>query len=715
MQKRVILGFTIAFVVILIAPWAGKAQAQATPPSSVSVLVQFHPGLVYDVYGSSPSQALVVLNGNLSDIPRTTPFLITTNLKLVTGILNATVNGQTEVRNLSPGRPNVTGPINTYALTLPAHITRFELSIQGTEGGFSFLWRYLVPAPYVQIAGLPVTSQVPDQVAIPSGTVLSHEYGPGGSVLALSYYLIGRSNGEALYSIPYNVGVMEFQSNLFLPASIAITSVSLIVVALLALNFFEAGRRIVLPMRQWFDKLNLFVSKHLSRLSPRFKLRAVVQPRKFLALFVLCALVMAAGAAVGGPDPRIKALIISDPANAPGIANSLQQVAGNTQVTIPSQDPGDFAVMSSEGAFNVVVISNYPVAQLHEFTSFILPSLGNVPIIIVDKSANANLSIAVMSLYPGQVYRVQNASSLSATEMQTLSGPVISAHRTNELGLQLSVGGFQTLLAVEGVLSFVLVFLGWAYLGSLASEPTPRTDLSNLVRVVSAGVFVFIFSETVYIATSSLLALPLSLHAVTSGAHDLTAVGVIGFGGGSTPRLAAGVLGVLVGLIVPTGSRISRNDFLLIAGVLLVLVANPLTAGQFLYEGMLFFVGPYWTAVGTALSASLSVKGFLYGIGGVFGGNVSPVYLMSAGKILYFAGVVPLAFLPRMGKLTGALTALGVALLIGDGGVRVGEMTPTKTVIAVIPGVVAGFAIAAILLALAAAELYARGNWRFRR
>ncbi len=52
--------------------------------------------------------------------------------------------------------------------------------------------------------------------------------------------------------------------------------------------------------------------------------------------------------------------------------------------------------------------------------------------------------------------------------------------------------------------------------------------------------------------------------------------------------------------------------------------------------------------------------------------------------------------------------------MIGDGGVRVGEMTPDKTVIAVVPGLVAGFAFAAVILGLAAIEKYVRGNWKSR-
>jgi hypothetical protein len=233
--------------------------------------------------------------------------------------------------------------------------------------------------------------------------------------------------------------------------------------------------------------------------------------------------------------------------------------------------------------------------------------------------------------------------------------------------------------------------------------------------LIGAGLFVFFFSETIYVVTSSILAVPLSLHAVNSDAHDVTAIGLLGFGGGSTPRLAAGFLGVLIGAVGAEGGlRVKKADFALIAGVALILLANPLYIGQYLYQGilLLFPLGNY--AFGTAFSNSLSLKGFIYGFGAALGGDASPVYLLSAGKILFFAGLIPLAYLKRMGRTTTVLALLLVALMIGDGGVRVGEMTPDKTVIAVLPGLVAGFAFAAVILGLAAVEKYVRGNWKSR-
>ncbi len=251
---------------------------------------------------------------------------------------------------------------------------------------------------------------------------------------------------------------------------------------------------------------------------------------------------------------------------------------------------------------------------------------------------------------------VGNAANLTGPEQTTLKLQLSLNQRTNILGISLSNGEFKVLLAVEAVLSMVLVLLGWAYLGSLTSESRTTTDLSHLVMLIGAGVFVFFFSETIYVVTSSILAVPLSLHAVNSDAHDITAIGLLGFGGGSTPRLAAGFLGVLMGAVGAEGGlQVKKADFALIAGVALILLANPLYIGQYVYQGilLLFPLGNY--AFGTAFSNSLSLKGFIYGFGAALGGDASPVYLLSAGKILFFAGLIPLAYLKRMGRTTTVL------------------------------------------------------------
>jgi hypothetical protein len=106
------------------------------------------------------------------------------------------------------------------------------------------------------------------------------------------------------------------------------------------------------------------------------------------------------------------------------------------------------------------------------------------------------------------------------------------------------------------------------------------------------------------------------------------------------------------------------------------------------------------------------VKGFIYGFGEALGGGVTPTYVLSAGNVIFFAGLAPLAYLKRMSRTTTAFALIVVALMIGDGGVRVGQMTTEQTTIAIVPGLVAGFAFAVILLAIDLVEKFVRGNWK---
>jgi hypothetical protein len=692
---------------------ANPAHAQPTSVSvglSAVVTEQIQP--LYDVYGGNTNQVNISISGSTFFVSGTS-FTMTTLLKpTMTGNLNAT----------STVSPPSGGEYITTITPTPGTLS-FNVTFSGHESGSSFLWRYLAAMPYVAFSGVSIP-YLQYYITIPSGTVLSQVYDGRGGTLPLSYVTGCRSEaGQEKCNVLSSAesGLLIYQSSSFLPASVAITVAALAVVALAALNLFAQGRQLLGTFsRQLKLGLRTIVGA-IPFLGSRkgFRFRNLFQPRKLLALFILCALVMVALGAVGGPDPRVKAYVIAgDSTQTNAIQSELQALVpgGNVQVLTPTQDYTDFDVMSSVGQFNIIVFSNYTPAEISQVSGFILPSLGNVPIIMVDNTAVDNSTNKVIAtLYPDQVLPVGNAAALTGQEQNALRLQLSLTQRTNILGVSLSNGEFKVLLAAEAVLSMVLVLLGWAYLGSLTSESRTTTDLSHLVMLIGAGLFVFFFSETIYVVTSSILAVPLSLHAVNSDAHDVTAIGLLGFGGGSTPRLAAGFLGVLIGAVGAEGGlRVKKADFALIAGVALILLANPLYIGQYLYQGilLLFPLGNY--AFGTAFSNSLSLKGFIYGFGAALGGDASPVYLLSAGKILFFAGLIPLAYLKRMGRTTTVLALLLVALMIGDGGVRVGEMTPDKTVIAVLPGLVAGFAFAAVILGLAAVEKYVRGNWKSR-
>jgi hypothetical protein len=716
-RRAVLPGLALGAVLFMLLVASAATPAHAQPSVSqngVTLTVRSTP--TYDATGSSGATIRAEFGSSSPSSNQIGTFTVATDFA-------ATVNG-TAIENGN----NVTllgvssvARSDTYSITVPLGTTSFEISVLGTESGAAFLWRYLISVPAIQVlepggAGLLTTTYF----VVPSGTIVSQVYAYGGGTLPVGDASENSStSGLIKYEISGGTGLLIFQSSAFLPASIAITVCALAVLALAALNLFAAGR-------QFSDKTigklragvnNLRTRMRLPGLGRGFSFRKLFQPRKLLALFILCGIVMVAVGVLGGPDPQVKAYVIAGNQNSVTlIQDQLQHVAGNVQVVTPSDDYSDFAVMSSVADFNLVVFSSNSTAQLNDVDPFVLPSLANVPVVVIGNSTTTPaFRLQVEAVYPAdQIVFVNNTAAMTGPEMTQLAIQLSGNARTNVLGLNVSAADFKLILGLEALLSMVLIFLGWAYLGSLTSESRSMSDLSHMVVVVAAGIFVFFLSESLYVTTSSLLAFPLSLHAVNSGAQ-ITAISLLGFGGGSTPRLAAGFLGVLIGAVgAETGSTFKKTDFALVGGIALILLANPLYLGKLVFQGILLFYPIGSLAFGDAFSTSLTIKGFVYGIGSALGGGLNSTFVLSAGKMLYFAGLVPLAYLKKMGRTTSVIALLFAALIIGDGGVRIGEMTPDKSEIAVLPGLVVGFAFAVVILAMAAIEKYVRGNWRSR-
>ena len=688
-------------------------QANAQPNSSstngATVIVQSTP--TYDVIGSNVAQINATIRESSLSLSGNETLTITTDFGAT---LNATAVESGIAEHLQYTSPSP----ETYSVDIPKDVTSFDISVQGTEGGATFLWRYIITVPFVVATGLPgINILTTTYFIVPSGTVASQVYGYSGATVPSSdVYQNSTASSGITYGVVTGAGILVFESSAFLPASVAITVCALLVVGLAALNLFAPGRQF---FDETLERLKAVVESvrkalRLPRSRSGFSFKKLLQPRKLLALFILCGIVMVAIAALGGPDPQVKAFVVAEPKEASAIQSQLQPVAGNVQVVTPAEDYSDFAVMSSVGDFNLVVFSSYP--QLNDISGYVLPSLVNVPVILMDNGTTSAFQAQVRASDPnGLIYNITNsATHLTSPEQSQLAFYLSLNSRTNDLGMKVSPTDFKLILVFEAVLSIVLVFLGWAALGSLTSESRLMSDLSHMVIVVAVGIFVFFFSESLYVATSSLLAFPISLHAVNSGAH-ITAISLLGFGGGSTPRLAAGFLGVLVGAVgAETGQKFRKTDFALVLGIALILVANPLYIGRLVFQGILLLYPIGSLAFGQAYTSSLTLKGFIYGVGSALGGGVTPTYLLSAGSILYFAGLVPLAYLKKMGATTSVIALLFAALILGDGGVRVGQMTPDGSEIAVLPGLFLGFAFAVVILAFAAIEKYVRGNWRSR-
>ena len=702
--------FVIALLLTCTSPATNALAPTSTafPRLSIAVNTQLDPK--YSVFGSTSSGVTAIVNGTGLDVKTPTQLTLQTNIRILTLQPTFVALGKTGFLSFT------TSPIGggvQYVFLLPTNTSSIYILIHGTQGGSTFLWRFVFNVPFLSESGLSVPVDYTSTVTIPSGSEPSQLFDSlGGTLPGSAAFQVGSSSGNPSYTLNGAVSLMIVQSTLFVPVAIVVSAVAVVVFAIAALNLFPPARlvigrvkaRIVTLVRRPLDSIP-------KTAKPSIHLKEVFQPKKLLVLFLVCSIAMVSLAAFAGPDPRVKAYVIADPSSVPQIRNNLAAIAGSVLVVTPSDDYSDFSTMASVGMFNIVIISNYPTLGLPQVSEFVLGSLPDVPVIVVDSSAASSFVNQINALYPGRVTTIGSAANMSVPDQQLIAQLLTSNARSNVFGLHIGTTTFKLLLALEAVLSFALIFLGWAFLGSLISSSGLQSDIYSVTSYITSGIFVFVFSEIIYIVTSSLLAMPISLHAVLSGSHDITAVGLLGFGGGSTPRLAAGVIGILAGVALTSGGpKLERTELALVSGMAVFLLANPFSIGQYVYSALLLFVGNY--SFGTAYTSSQSLKGFIYGVGSLLGGGVSPTYLMSAGKMLYFAGLVPLAYVRRMSRTTTTFLVLVAAVLIGDGGVRVGEMTPYKTVIAVIPGLVIGFAFAAAFIGLAAIEKYGRGNWR---
>ena len=625
----------------------------------------------------------------------------------------------------------VAATAKSFVIIIPSNATSAEILIQGNGGGQSILGRMATVVPFVSVQSSLPSFASSLNIITPRGDIISQTYGGfaaseiEGSVLEANPTptTIGAPAGEWLYVVPFPVTTIVLQPSWFGTLSLVLIVIAAAVVALAAIGLFGKGRAVLKSLlatiTRILDKIYSPILKltHSKSNRPNYSnLKSLLlDSKRLLVLFLACGMIMISVAALSGPDPTFKAYVIATPAELPQIQTQLENIVqGNVQIITPSQDYNDFEVMSNVGTFNMVVVSQYSTLQLQNVGGSVLPFFRNVPIIVMDNSSDPTFASQIRALYP-EVISIGSITAPNQTEVKDISLAVQLNQRQNILGLQISNGGFQEILATEGGLSFVLFFLGALFLGAKVTEVSNKSGedktLFRIAQVAVYGIFVFYFTEAVYVVTSSTLAFPLSLHAVVSGATSITAVGLFGkiahlpLGGGTTPRLVSGALGFFIGAYAVGSNRLfNKYSLALITGIVLILLLNPFYVGVVLYQIILLFVGSVST--GFAASSALTFKGFLYGYGLGLGGDVSSASLLSAGKILYFAALAPLAFIKKMGKTTAGITLLVASLAIGDGGVRTGEMTPDKTVAAVFPGLIAGLAFAAVLLSISLIEKY---------
>ncbi len=414
---------------------------------------------------------------------------------------------------------------------------------------------------------------------------------------------------------------------------------------------------------------------------------------QILSLFLLVASLMISVSVIVGPDPRARvyALTVTD---IPQIRSVVSDLGGIT-ITPSDQTPVKLASLTQVDSVDIVVIGDFPYPGPQNDRLF--TALSYAPrLVVVQNLTDTAFQSELLRRFPDKTSVISNIPALGnqLSEIQK---------RGNILGI-VDPGVFVLATEFVGISSFVLVFFALAYLPVRLLESGHLPATTGLAEAISVSVLVFVLSEGVYTASSTLLGVPIGLHAGTLGS-SATAIGFLGFGGGSRPRAIAGLLGFAFGGLASRKNRVrlSSPGIIIFFFVLLFLVTDPLSNGALFYQLFLFFAtsGP---TLQFAQNTILVFKAYLSTIGYAFGAFASPVYDISTGVILYYAFSIPFSLYSRVRPATGTFLFLVCAFAASDGFIRIAENDPWKIVSTIFPGVATGLMIAAIFALTSLAE-----------
>jgi hypothetical protein len=428
-----------------------------------------------------------------------------------------------------------------------------------------------------------------------------------------------------------------------------------------------------------------------------------INSSRLLSGYVLCIFLMLSLALVAGPDPRMKVFVLAEPSTSEGIEKIVTDFGG-VPLTI-ADTATEIETISNLGTLQTIIVSDYVPLSNEYAETFLFPALKNVRrVIIIPDEGNE---------FQERVRERLSEDSILESEASKLSSALNKISiRPNFFGLNIELDTYLNIARIEALLSFLLVFLGIAYLSTRLLEIGSKPGLSGLSESIIYVVSYYVITQAVLMTASYVLGMPLGLHAVTSGSKDVTALGLLGLGGGSRPRMMVAFSGVLAGaLLTRKGAfRLDKSSILLFSLLIFALALDPLTNGVILYEFLLLFsVGPDFQFT---TDFATMIKTFLRFVGDIFGGWVTPYFAISRGIMLYYVGAIPFVLIPKLRQTSATLLLFLSAFAISQGGIRVAEMTPLKTVTNIFPGIVAGLVFAMLFIILSLFEDKIRNIFR---
>ena len=566
MRVRVILCMLAALLVMV----GVSAQPVNAQQPTLKVSYEVHLSQHFSIYGESVNQ----ISLDISGVPGATNGSASVDAYLqfsYTAVDNLPAGAKYNVSVVSQS-PLVT----LVSVTLPQNSTSFDFQITGYETGSDLAHRnaatffyspvFMNTAPYSPVAYqvlFPTSSRFDIVSIYPAtgpdlytlyATINGTNYLVTGFSFAACYVQACSAQvGSGTISIIYQPHYFNYFLAAYLVLAIAI---------LVGLGLVLRSRRLSgLGILRWARK---GVTKVLRS----------ADSKKLLASLVVVSVAMITLAIAFGPSPAPRAYLAATPQTTQLVGPYVNN-AGYAYFT-PLQAGDQFDAMSGLGTYYTVIIGDYPFPV--QEAGF----LSNARIVILSQYASPSYISLMQGYYGHSVYVVNSLSSL-----QFLLSQQSRYYQSNHLGLPTTLSTYSDVVFLEGLLSLTVPFFALAFFARYMIESTSRGPV-KLAQAAAFSFFIFMFGELVYIQTGVLLGLPVALHASISPVE--TALGALGFGGGSRPRMLMGFLGFLFGTFAGTqrGTRIDRVVLIGFFGGILFLLIDPLVAGQDFYNLLLY-------------------------------------------------------------------------------------------------------------------------------
>jgi hypothetical protein len=396
-----------------------------------------------------------------------------------------------------------------------------------------------------------------------------------------------------------------------------------------------------------------------------------------------------------GPDPRIKVFVFAQ-------GNSLQEIQDFISRSIPYEviiytpedELNELSTLVKTRCVQAIIVADYPLMNEVKM-GLIHPALEETRFLVIIKGyEEQGLAKEIATKYANKTLYTKKMFLVDYDKDFQRIFSWLNLDRRNIFGYKVGYTEYSYCVKMAAVLSFVLFFFGAASITSRIVEASLRSVQEGVIEAITQSVFLFIFTQIVFITCSSMLAMPLGLHYSKA---DITAVSLLGpFKSGSTVRLAFTALGATLGSV---NSMRKGKIAIKIGRATVILILFGIA-----YLGIGLFIRSYapWRSYivyyrNTPIIRVWDIGEFLWRLfsqmGGFLGKPYSPStpWMFSRGIAMHYIGLISIPILTKLKPDVRSVVLLVSILLFSWGFTRVTNMVVEQTVYSTLVGIVSSF------------------------